>query len=154
MKRLIILIIIVLIFVLGVNKANAIERQIAYENTVIQDIIKLRDQKGLGKVVKNSKLVWSGRLKAEQMEKTCRFTHHVYKYDDWIKTFKLAGYKGDSLGEVLARRFNYASNVVPAWIRSPSHYKILVDPIYTQVGIYAYKSKCDNKIWVIGHFGN
>jgi uncharacterized protein YkwD len=45
-----------------------------------------------------------------------------------------AGYSGDYVGEVIARKYYTARDVVNAWKESESHCKALMDSIYNEMG--------------------
>jgi uncharacterized protein YkwD len=45
-----------------------------------------------------------------------------------------AGYSGDYVGEVIARRYNATKDVVEAWQESESHCRALMDSLYNEMG--------------------
>lgn len=57
------------------------------------------------------------------------------------------GYKYKKAGEDIARGFTSDKEIVKAWVSSPPHKTVLVDPKYREVGI----GRCGNI--VVAHFG-
>lgn len=123
-----------------------------YNDRVYQDINELRRLEGLNRLKVSKKLEKSGQLKAQQIERTCIWSHSIEYKNDWVDLIKKTGYKEGSKGEVLARGFNEAMGVVEGWKDSPTHYDIISGD-YKDYGVYTWISKCDNKVYVVGHFG-
>jgi len=125
-----------------------------YNTIVMNKINETRETAGLKSLVESATLVESSKLKAEQIERTCKFAHDIESNNDWVETFTQARVKSSTRGEILARWFKTPEGAVNGWIKSPTHYEIMVGKEYKHLGIYTWESKCDNKIYVVGHFSD
>jgi uncharacterized protein YkwD len=62
------------------------------------------------------------------------FNHISLDGSSPIQRAQNAGYSGDYVGEVIARKFSLTTDVVEAWKESESHCRALMDSLYKQMG--------------------
>ena len=105
----------------------------------VQSIVNLtnanREKNGSPKVVLNSKLNAAAQAKVDDMFKNNYWAHiSPTGTKPWF-FISNAGYKYQHAGENLARDFSNSSEVVSAWMASPTHRKNLLDKRYKDMGI-------------------
>lgn len=94
----------------------------------------LRAEKGLKPLREVAKLDSSAQNKADDMAKYGYFSHispEQKTVSDWMRE---NGYSYFVAGENLAMGFSLASDVVDAWIKSPTHYGNLIDSEFLEFG--------------------
>jgi uncharacterized protein YkwD len=62
------------------------------------------------------------------------FSHQSLDGTSHIERVRRAGYEGDYVGEVIARRYYLTKDVIEGWKDSESHCRALMDSIYTEMG--------------------
>lgn len=98
----------------------------------------------------------SSQLKVDDMATNHYFDHngpngHNFKY--FLKT---AGYDYHLAGENLAMGFSDARAVVNAWVKSPLHYRNIIEPDFKEMGMSLAVGTQDAKdtIYIANHFGD
>lgn len=84
---------------------------------------------------RNATLDEAARLKAEHMAREGYFAHFSPTGVTPWHWFKEAGYPFVHAGENLAIHFSDSSEVVTAWMNSPTHRDNIVDPKYLEIGV-------------------
>ncbi len=136
------------VFVLPDVLAQEQKKIIALTNDV-------RAQKGLEPLAEIAKLGTSSQSKADDMAKYSYFSHvspEQKTVSDWIKA---SGYSYKFAGENLAMGFSTASDVVNAWIKSPTHYANLIDADFLEIGVGMQTGQYADipTVYVAQHFG-
>lgn len=109
-----------------------------------------RQQNGLNPVELDSRLVTAAQIKAQDMATRNYFAH---TNPDGQKVYKLIGencYYYLTAGENLAVDFEKSENIVKAWIKSPSHNSVMLDPKFEDTGIGI--AEVDGHIYVVQLF--
>ena len=127
---------------------------------VIQgDIIALtneeRVQNNVATLVENTQLDAEAQAKADDMAAKGYFSHVGPDGKtpwDWITT---SGYVYQYAGENLAVRFTDSTDVVNAWMASPTHRANIVKPVYEQIGVSIAQGMYQGQIatYVVQYFG-
>ncbi len=106
---------------------------------IASDVVTLtnahRHDASLGGLQENTLLDDAAQAKALDMASRGYFSHVAPDGTlpwTWITS---AGYDYQYAGENLAVRFNDATNVVNAWMASPTHRENILKPAYTQIGV-------------------
>ncbi len=97
----------------------------------------------------------SSALKADDMAVQQYFSHNGPD-DHNLKFFlKAAGYGYRTAGENLAMGFFSADEVLSAWVKSPTHYKNLIDSEYLELGTSMVAGLYNNipTAYAVAHFG-
>lgn len=104
---------------------------------------------------RNATLDAAAQLKAEHMAKNQYFAHYAPDGTTPWYWFDKAGYTYAHAGENLAIHFTDSSEVVDAWMDSPTHRKNIVDGKFTEIGVGTAKGKFDgyNTVYVVQLFG-
>ncbi len=115
----------------------------------------LRKQQGLPALARVAILDRSAGARAADMAANGYFSH-VSPAGRTLATFLgNVGYRYSTAGENLAMGFSDASEVINAWIQSPTHYANLVDHEFTETGIGVDEGLYDGAqtVFVAEHFG-
>jgi hypothetical protein len=135
--------------VLGDSISISVPDLLQYTNTQ-------RTSHGLQSLKLNKQLSEAAQKKAEDM-----FTKNYWAHvspdgtTPWV-FIKNSGYEYTYAGENLARGFNSSTDVVTAWMNSPSHRDNLLSPHYTDIG-FAIKSGTltgTDTVLVVQEFGS
>ena len=104
---------------------------------------------------RNTTLDQAAKLKAEHMAKNEYFSHFSPDGVSPWYWFDQAGYVYAHAGENLAIHFTDSSEVVDAWMDSPTHRQNIVNGIYTEIGVGTAKGKFDgyDTVYVVQLFG-
>jgi len=104
---------------------------------------------------RNALLDEAARLKAEHMAKHQYFAHHSPDGVSPWYWFERAGYVYAHAGENLAIHFTDSSQVVDAWMKSPTHRQNIVNNLYTEIGVGTAKGQYDgyDTVYVVQLFG-
>ncbi|HYF13190.1 MAG TPA: CAP domain-containing protein, partial [Candidatus Paceibacterota bacterium] len=94
-----------------------------------------REGNGLQSVRENPTLAAAAQAKAQDMAVKGYFSHVGPDGKEPWTWMREAGYNFQYAGENLAVRFNDSSEVVKAWMESPSHRANIVKAVYTDIGI-------------------
>ena len=94
-----------------------------------------RTKAGDGDVTENQLLSLAAQNKANDMAAKSYFSHVGPDGKEPWAWISEAGYRYRFAGENLAVRFDESSDVVNAWMASPSHRANIVKPVYTEIGI-------------------
>lgn len=94
-----------------------------------------RAKAGLAPVKENSLLDAAAEAKAKDMFAENYWAHYSPSGKDPWSFILQAGYKFSFAGENLARNFYTSSDVVQAWMNSPSHRENILNPHYQDIGI-------------------
>lgn len=128
-----IIIIFVLLFPLIVWLTPDLMRE---ESAKIIDLTnQLRVRQGVSNLKTSELLAQAAYQKAEDMLYQQYFSHvgpNQKKAGDWASQ---NGYQYLVIGENLAMGFAGSEEVVNAWVKSPTHYANLIDPLYQEIGV-------------------
>lgn len=108
-------------------------------NVSSYDLVELTNQtrtsQGLSPLTLNNKLVEAARQKANEMFALNYWSHYspAGKSPWWF--FQNVNYSYRYAGENLARDFDQSSNVVSAWMNSPTHRENILNGNYQEIGI-------------------
>lgn len=137
LSLLILILLVGQILVIGIRRSLPSVLGIA-TNIVSSDLLSLVNQKreemGLSALVVNDKLALAASLKANDM-----FAKNYWAHSSpdgtppWVFV-KDSGYSYVYAGENLARGFNTSSEVVGAWMNSPTHKDNILSPNYNEIG--------------------
>lgn len=97
----------------------------------------------------------AAKLKAQHMAKNQYFSHFSPDGVSPWHWFDEAGYVYAHAGENLAIHFTDSSEVVEAWMKSPTHRANIVSGKYTEIGVGTAKGKFDgyDTVYVVQLFG-
>lgn len=104
---------------------------------------------------RNATLDAAAKLKADDMAKNEYFSHFSPTGVSPWHWFDQAGYVYAHAGENLAIHFTDSSEVVDAWMKSPTHRQNIVSGLYTEIGVGTAKGKFDgyDTVYVVQLFG-
>tara|TARA_B100000745_G_C20151817_1_gene394898 strand:+ start:2160 stop:3188 length:1029 start_codon:yes stop_codon:yes gene_type:complete len=94
-----------------------------------------RSSVSIGIVTSNSTLSRAAQLKAEHMAKNGYFSHYSPDGISPWHWFQTVGYDFAYAGENLAVHFNDSSDVVRAWMNSPTHRANIMNDNFTEMGV-------------------
>lgn len=125
------------------------------EMEVIQLINQLRQNQGVSILMVNPELTASALAKAQDMAKNSYFGHANLAGDRMAYWIKSAGYNYLRAGENLAKGFINTSDLMAAWVNSPTHYANLVNVNYQEIGVGVAQGYLNGKptTFVVQHFG-
>jgi hypothetical protein len=125
-----------------------------------QDLLKYtnikRQANGLAPLVLNSELSHAASQKAKDMFAKNYWAHVAPDgTTPWV-FIKDSGYQYLYAGENLARGFNTSSDVVDAWMKSPTHRENLLSPHYTDIGFAVASGSLtgSDTVLVVQEFGS
>ncbi len=132
----------------------------AYAAIDTSEIVELhnkeRAEKGLSKLVVNSKLNASALKKGEAMLAADCWSHYCPNGKSPWDFFKNEGYDYIYAGENLAEGFNDNETVMQAWMNSPTHRDNVLKPEFKEIGVAiiqgTFQGNASNVIVVV-HFG-
>lgn len=101
----------------------------------------------VGPVSWNATLEKSARVHAADMAKNNYFSHFSRSGLDVGDRVEKLGYNWQTVGENLAQGYYEAGKVLQAWIDSPEHCELLMNPKFTEMG-----AALRGEFWV-QHFG-
>lgn len=114
-----------------------------------------RTKKGLSTLKENDMLSTSAKLKAEDILLKNYWAHiSPAGVEPWYFMNKV-GYKFNYAGENLAKNFYSSEDVVRDWMKSPDHRKNILDPNFTEYGIWMEVGVLEgtSTIIIVQHFG-
>ena len=103
--------------------------------TVINNINAIRKRSGLKPYKVNACLMRAATLRIDDMIAKSYFSHRSpegYHSNYFINE---AGYSYIFAGENLARGYPTINDAINAWVASPTHYKNILDPDFTETGV-------------------
>jgi uncharacterized protein YkwD len=114
-----------------------------------------RNKIGLKQLRVNELLNNSAKAKAEDMLNRNYWSHKTPEGIEPWSFIKKAGYKYQYSGENLARDFQIPEGVVTGWMKSKEHKDNILNPEYTETGVYVNKGRLEgwSTILVVQHFG-
>lgn len=114
-----------------------------------------RASNNAGPLQRSAVLDAAAKLKAEDMAKNEYFAHFSPTGVSPWHWFDQAGYVYAHAGENLAIHFTDSSEVVDAWMNSPTHRQNIVNGLYTEIGVGTAKGKFDgyDTVYVVQLFG-
>jgi uncharacterized protein YkwD len=131
--------------------------QAAFEAKVLTLINAERTKRGLGKLALSSKLTAAARAHSADMATRNYFSHTGLDGSTMTSRINATGYKWSNIGETLyagSGSYNTPENCVTSWMNSTGHRQILLNPVYTQVGIgYSYNAKSKYGAYYTADFG-
>lgn len=106
-------------------------------------------------LVRNETLNAAAQLKAQHMARNEYFSHYSPDGVSPWYWFDEAGYVYAHAGENLAIHFTDSSEVVEAWMNSPTHRENIVSSQYTEIGVGTAKGEFDgyDTVYVVQLFG-
>lgn len=122
-------------------------------------VVKLTNQErasiNAAPVQRNAVLDAAAQLKADDMAKNQYFAHFSPTGVSPWYWFDQAGYTFAHAGENLAIHFTDSSEVVEAWMNSPTHRQNIVNGLYTEIGVGTAKGKFEgyDTVYVVQLFG-
>ncbi len=104
---------------------------------------------------RNSVLDSAAQMKANHMAKNEYFAHYAPNGTSPWYWFDQAGYTYAHAGENLAIHFTDSSEVVDAWMKSPTHRENIVNGNFTEIGVGTAKGEYEgyDTIYVVQLFG-
>lgn len=131
-------------------------------NQIVGMVNQYRIQKGSGSLKANSILVDTAKEKGLYLIEHDKFEHYPdgisldYWFAKYFDSQPPEEYSG--AGENLAAGFWTARQVVDAWIKSPRHEKNMVNPNYSEIGVFVGTTKSkelkrDGRMLVVLHLG-
>lgn len=153
--RLAVLVILVLGSTFSLKPVWAAGELSGQETAIIAQTNAVRAQVGLPALTMDARLMRSAAAKANDMAIKGYFSHanpDGFRMAYWINN---AGYIYILAGENLAKGFHDTSRLMNTWVASPSHYKNLVEPKFTNIGIGIAESWYEDQMttFVVQHFG-
>jgi hypothetical protein len=114
-----------------------------------------RSANNLGTLTQNTALTAAAQAKADDMALNGYFSHVGPDGKEPWAWVKAAGYNYQYAGENLAVRFNDSSEVVNAWMASPTHRANIVKPQYTEIGVGVAQGQFrgESATYVVQYFG-
>lgn len=87
-------------------------------------------------VKRNKKLTKAARRHAKDMARRDYFSHYSSRSGrSPFKRIRKAGYRYSAAGENIAAGYTDPHKVVDAWLDSPAHCKVIMNPKYKHVGV-------------------
>jgi hypothetical protein len=146
----------------GVFLINIVARQSALDfiaavlpGEVISFTNQERATNNVAPVVENPLLDAAAQAKANDMAAKGYFAHVGPDGKEPWAWVKAAGYNYQYAGENLAVRYTDSSDVVNAWMASPTHRANIVKPVYTEIGIGIAQGEFQGQpaTFVVQYFG-
>lgn len=137
------------------KKNDGLVNEIKIKSQLFSLVNDERKKAGLKQLKESTILVKSAQLKLLDMEEKNYWAHNTPDgKEPWVFISK-AGYEYDYVGENLARNFFTAKDIFDAWMISPKHKENILNPTYTEMGIYIKepKNQTVNQILIVQHFG-
>jgi len=124
-------------------------------SVVVQLTNNEREANAAAPLRRNSSLDEAARLKAEHMAENEYFSHYSPDGVSPWSWFDEVGYVYAFAGENLAIHFTDSSELVEAWMKSPTHRKNIVDNKFTEIGVGTAKGKFEgyDTVYVVQLFG-
>lgn len=115
-----------------------------------------REINSVGDVTLNLLLANAAQAKANDMALKGYFSHNGPDGKTPWQWVSESGYKYQYAGENLAVRFIDSSDVVNAWMQSPTHRENIVKPVYTQIGVGVAQGLYQGQpaTYVVQYFGS
>lgn len=160
-KALIIYILFFLVLQFGLSSFSRIRPDVLGISSALsqQDLISLtnaeRVKHGLAPLSEDARLNAAAVAKAQNMFEENYWAHYAPSgKDPWV-FINGAGYKFTYAGENLARNFYNSSDVVNAWMASPTHKDNILNSHYRNIGIAVVEGKLNGQdtILVVQEFG-
>lgn len=104
-----------------------------------------RSKRGLAPLRRNPQLETAAFLKGQDMLARGYFSHTDPAGNPPWYWIEKAGYRYASAGENLATGFLDATEVVDAWIASPSHLANIINPRYQEIGIAVFRKNVQGR---------
>lgn len=125
-------------------------------SALVQLTNRAREEQGLKTLSVSSLLVRSSGLRAHDMAEKSYFSHVSPDGHRLSYFLKAAGYAYHEAGENLAMGFSDAQSAMQGWMKSPTHYANVVDPVFSEVGISVEGGVMNGKptVFVAQHFGS
>jgi uncharacterized protein YkwD len=131
--------------------------QSTFEAKVLTLINAERTKRGLGKLALSSQLTAAARAHSADMATRNYFSHTGLDGSTMTSRINATGYKWLNIGETLyagSGSYNTPESCVTSWMNSTGHRQILLNPVYTQVGIgYSYNAKSKYGGYFTADFG-
>ncbi|MBT6034288.1 MAG: CAP domain-containing protein [Candidatus Jacksonbacteria bacterium] len=149
--------VIIVVFALSIpQQAFMLPDVLAEQQKELEILVEeIRKEHRLITLEKNTKLYQSSQSKAAHMVANSYFAHTGPDKKSLSTFLKEAEYGYKVAGENLAMGFSSAQSVVNAWVKSPLHYKNLVDTEFLEhgLGIDSGEYKGKDTVFIAHHFG-
>ena len=120
---------------------------------IIELINRYRYENGLLPLMENPHLKESSQMKVNEMVERGYFSHLNPEGDPFTVNIWKSQYHYKKVGEVLAKVSKRDENrVLQVWLKSDSHRKALLDPIYSDINCSNRQAR-DNTFYVVCHLG-
>jgi uncharacterized protein YkwD len=112
-----------------------------WEEYILEEVNRLREEKGLGRLKINPKAQAAARNHSLDMAKLGYFSHKDLEgrfLDERLRQVKLGGWK--AIAENIAKgdaSSNPTTHAVDGWTKSPGHAKNMFNPQFTETGVGA-----------------
>lgn len=128
----------------------------AQQEKLVTLVNETRAEQGLTPLTAAPLLRTSAQLKADDMASNDYFDHNGPDGRDFKYFLRSAGYDYHLAGENLAMGFSDARAVVNAWIKSPLHYRNIVEPDFKEMGMSLAVGEHggEETIYIANHFGD
>ncbi|MDP3899523.1 MAG: CAP domain-containing protein [bacterium] len=115
----------------------------------------LRVEQGKQPLSVNAYLENSAQGRTNDMLQNSYFSHYGPNGHDLAYFLEKSNYRYEMAGENLAMGFSSAKTVVQAWVKSPLHYKNMIDPDFIEAGIGIVQGEYDGSVttFMTHHFG-
>ncbi|KAI0230363.1 hypothetical protein L0F63_000883, partial [Massospora cicadina] len=103
-------------------------------NDMLQQVNRVRSRAGAKPLQINQKLMQAAQNHSADQAKRRQMSHTGSDGSTVLARCQRAGYKGYGLAENVAYNQRTITAVMNAWIKSPGHYRNLVNPSYQDLG--------------------
>ena len=118
------------------------------QNNILTGLNKIRRSKNLKELVQDNALNEIAVSKVKTLCKAQILSHNVGS-KNWKSWFPK---NNKSQGENLARYYDNTDHLIQAWVKSPSHYQIIVESDFMMIGIGIVD--CDKQNYIVTNFSN
>ncbi|KAJ9050302.1 hypothetical protein DSO57_1015693 [Entomophthora muscae] len=101
---------------------------------MLRQVNQVREKVGAGPLRLSKSLMQAALRHSQDQAKSRRMSHTGSNGSDHSFRCRLAGYKGRGTAENVAYRQQSVTAVMKSWIKSPGHYKNIVNPQYKDFG--------------------
>ncbi len=150
---------VLVLSLIGSFSLSSTARAINYSSGMLEEIVLATNTErialGLKPLKVNLTLNKVAELKVQDMVKNSYFAHVSPTGVSPWHWFVVAGYDYRYAGENLAVNFKNYQNILPSWMKSPSHRANIVDPHYTEIGMATMEGVYNGKtvVFVAQEFG-
>jgi uncharacterized protein YkwD len=114
---------------------RSVSASIFLEDQLFMEVNKIREENNLNQLVKSPELQKAAKLKTIDMANNNYFAHISPTNHKWSDFIKDEGYNYIYAGENLAKDYDNSSEIISAWIESPTHRENILNPEFVDTGI-------------------